>query len=150
MAFDGIVLNSIISELNSNILNSKVNKIYEPTNNDIILGLYCNGINYSLHICVHYLNCRIHLSTHSKPNPLSAPNFCMLLRKHLIGSKIISISTIGLERLVEISFECYNELNDKIIKKLYIEIMGSYSNIVLTNQNNIIIDSLKHIDSRNS
>lgn len=149
MAFDGIVLNSIVSELNSNIINGKVNKIYEPTNNDIILGLYCNGMNYSLHICTHYANCRIHLSTHAKANPLSAPNFCMLLRKHLIGSKILSINTAGLERIVEINFECYNELNDKIIKKLIIELMGSHSNVILTNQNNIIIDSLKHIDSNN-
>lgn len=145
MAFDGIVTKCIVSELNESIINSKVNKIFEPTKNDIMLGLYNSGINYCLHICINPSTCRLNLTTHSKPNPITAPNFCMLLRKHLIGARIISISSFDLDRIVEIDFECYNELNDKIIKKLYIEIMGSCSNIILTNNNNIIIDAIKHI-----
>ncbi len=145
MAFDGIVTKCIVSELNKSIINSKVNKIFEPTKNDIMLGLYNFGINYCLHICINPSTCRLHLTTHSKPNPITAPNFCMLLRKHLIGSKIISISSFDLDRIVEINFECYNELNDKIIKKLFIEIMGSCSNIILTNSNNVIIDAIRHI-----
>ncbi len=145
MAFDGIITKCIISELNKSIINSKVNKIFEPTKNDIMIGLYNSGINYCLHICINPSTCRIHLTTHSKPNPISAPNFCILLRKHLIGSKIISISSFDLDRIIEINFECYNELNDKIIKKLFVEIMGSCSNIILTNANNIIIDAIKHI-----
>lgn len=144
MAFDGIVTKCIISELNKSIINSKVNKIFEPTKNDIMLGLYNSGINYCLHICINPSTCRLNLTTHSKPNPITAPNFCMLLRKHLIGAKIISISSFDLDRIVEINFECYNELNDKIIKKLYIEIMGSCSNIILTNNNNTIIDAIRH------
>lgn len=147
MAFDGIVTKRVVSELNNSIINSKVNKIFEPTKNDILLGLYNSGLNYCLHLCIHPNTCRINLTTHTKPNPLSAPNFCMLLRKHLIGSKIISISSFDLDRIVEISFEGYNELNDKVIKKLYIEIMGSCSNIILTNNKNIIIDSIRHISS---
>lgn len=146
MAFDGIVTKAVIAELNKSIINSKVNKVFEPTKNDIMIGLYNLGINYCLHICTNPSTCRIHLTTHTKPNPISAPNFCMLLRKHLIGSKIISISSFDLDRIIKIDFEGYNELNDKVIKKLYIEIMGSCSNIILTNENNIIIDSLKHIN----
>lgn len=144
MAFDGIVTKCIVSELNKSIINSKVNKIFEPTKNDIMLGLYNSGINYCLHICINPSTCRLNLTTHSKPNPITAPNFCMLLRKHLIGARIISISSFDLDRIVEINFECYNELNDKIIKKLYIEIMGSCSNIILTNNNNTIIDAIRH------
>ncbi len=147
MAFDGIVTKCIVSELNKSIINSKVNKIFEPTKNDIMLGLYNSGLNYCLHICISPSTCRLNLTTHSKPNPITAPNFCMLLRKHLIGSKIISISSFDLDRIVEIDFECYNELNDKIIKKLYIEIMGSCSNIILTNNDNVIIDAIRHISS---
>ena len=147
MAFDGIVTKCIVSELNKSIINSKVNKIFEPTKNDIMLGLYNSGLNYCLHICISPNTCRLNLTTHSKPNPITAPNFCMLLRKHLIGSRIISISSFDLDRIVEIDFECYNELNDKIIKKLYIEIMGSCSNIILTNTNNVIIDAIRHISS---
>lgn len=145
MAFDGIVTKCVVSELNNSILNSKVNKIFEPTKNDIMLGLYNSGLNYCLHICINPSTCRLNLTTHSKPNPITAPNFCMLLRKHLIGTRIVSISSFDLDRIVEIDFECYNELNDKIIKKLYIEIMGSCSNIILTNNNNTIIDAIKHI-----
>lgn len=145
MAFDGIVTKCVVSELNNSILNSKVNKIFEPTKNDIMLGLYNSGLNYCLHICINPSTCRLNLTTHSKPNPITAPNFCMLLRKHLIGAKIVSISSFDLDRIVEIDFECYNELNDKIIKKLYIEIIGSCSNIILTNNNNTIIDAIKHI-----
>lgn len=145
MAFDGIVTKCIVSELNKSIINSKVNKIFEPTKNDIMLGLYNSGLNYCLHICINPSTCRLNLTTHSKPNPITAPNFCMLLRKHLIGARVVSISSFDLDRIVEIDFECYNELNDKIVKKLYIEIMGSCSNIILTNNNNIIIDAIKHI-----
>lgn len=147
MAFDGIVTKCIVSELNKNIIYSKVNKIFEPTKNDIMIGLYNQGTNYCLHICINPSTCRLNLTTHSKPNPFNAPNFCMLLRKHLIGSKIVSISSFDLDRIVEIDFECLNELNDKIIKKLYIEIMGSCSNIILTNNNDIIIDAIRHTSS---
>lgn len=147
MAFDGIVTKCIVSELNKSIINSKVNKIFEPTKNDIMLGLYNSGLNYCLHICISPSTCRLNLTTHSKPNPITAPNFCMLLRKHLIGARIVAISSFDLDRIVGIDFECYNELNDKIIKKLYIEIMGSCSNIILTNSDNVIIDAIRHISS---
>ena len=145
MAFDGIVTKSVVKELNKNIIGCKVNKIYEPTPNDIILDLYGNGNKYNLHICTNRNFSRINLTKYSKPNPVNAPNFCMLLRKHLNSSKIIDISGFDLERIIEITFETYNELNDKIIKKLIIEIMGQFSNVILINENGTIHDSLKHV-----
>ena len=147
MAFDGIVTKAVISELKQNLIGAKVNKVFEPTKNDIILGLYNNGINYALNLCINPESCRISLTTYSKPNPQVAPNFCMLLRKYLVGSKIIDISNMDLERTVEIKFEAYNELNDLVNRKLFIEIMSRQSNIILTNENNIIIDTLKHVES---
>ncbi len=147
MAFDGIVTKSIVSELNQFIIGGKINKIFEPNKNEIILGIYNNGKNYALNCSISVDNYRINLTTNSKPNPLNAPNFCMLLRKHLIGGKIKKITMHGLERIVIIELECYNELNDLIIKKLVIELMGKHSNIILLNNNNIIIDSLRHLDS---
>ena len=108
MAFDGIVTKSIISEL-QNIVGSKIDKIYEPDRNTIILGLYLQGKNYALNICIDAHNCRVNLTTHSKINPLIAPNFCMLLRKHLIGGRILDISMQGLERIVNIKIETINE-----------------------------------------
>lgn len=146
MAFDGIVAKSVVTELNNSIVNGKINKIYEPNKNEIILGIYANGINYALSSIISSNNYRLHLTTNSKQNPASALSFCMLLRKHLIGAKIKSINIEGLERIITLELECYNELNDLICKKLIIELMGKHSNIILTNEKNIIIDSLRHLD----
>lgn len=149
MAFDGFITKAIIAELKPALIGAKVNKVFEPTKNDIILGLYNNGLNYALLLCSNPETCRICLTTYSKPNPQVAPNFCMLLRKYLVGSRIIDISNKDLERTVEIKFEAYNELNDLVTRKLFIEIMSRQSNIILTNENNVIIDTLKHIESGN-
>lgn len=147
MAFDGIVTKSIINEFKKNIIGAKINKVFEPTKSDIILGLYCNGKNYALNICINPENCRLHLTTYSKTNPQTAPNFCMLLRKHLIGSRIVAIDSYDLERTVSFTLETYNELNDKINKKLIVEIMGHFSNVILVNENNNIIDCLRHFEA---
>lgn len=146
MAFDGIVLKKVTNELSSCLTGGKINKVFEPSNNEIVLGIYSGGKNYALLCNISSSSYRIHLTTTSKPNPLNAPNFCMLLRKHLIGYRIKSILTPGLERLVIIELEGYNELNDLQSKKLIIELMGKHSNIILLNDNDKIIDSLRHLD----
>ena len=133
MAFDGITTKAIVDEL-QNIIGSKIDKIHEPDKNTIILGLYLNGKNYALNICIDSHNCRINLTTHQKENPLVAPNFCMLLRKHLLGGKISEITMQGLERVVKISIETINEFNEIEAKTLIIELMGKHSNVILTNQ----------------
>ena len=147
MAFDGFITKSVVTELKNCIIGAKVNKVFEPTKNEIILSLYNNGKNYLLNLCANPEFCRICLTNHTKTNPQNAYNYCMLLRKYLIGGKILNISNYDLERTVEIQFECYNDLNDLVIRKLFIEIMSRQSNIILTNQNNIIIDTLKHFDN---
>ena len=149
MAFDGIVTKSIVSEL-QNIIGSKIDKIHEPDRNTIILGLYFQGKNYALNICIDAHNCRLNLTTHSKVNPLVAPNFCMLLRKHLIGGRILDISMQGLERIVNIQIETINEFNEIEVKTLIVELMGKHSNIILTKSNGMIIDAMRHISSTNS
>lgn len=146
MAFDGIVTKSVVMELGNCLINGKINKIFEPNKNEILLGLYSNSKNYALNICIDSNNYRVHLSTNSKPNPLNAPNFCMLLRKHILGYKIKNISSYDLERIIIIDLEGYNELNDLTTKKLIIELMGKHSNIVLVNDKDFIIDSLRHLD----
>lgn len=145
MAFDGIVTQAIIHELKNDLIGGKIDKIHQPDKNTILLGIYSNSIHYALNICIDAHNCRINLTTNSKENPLVAPNFCMLLRKHLIGGKISTIEMYGLERLVKINIETINEFNEIEIKSLIIELMGKHSNIILINDKNIIIDSLRHI-----
>jgi len=147
MAFDGIVTKKICYELQNCLIGGKINKVFEPNKNEIILGIYSNGKNYALNINISSNNYRIHLTTSSKPNPTVAPNFCMLLRKHLVGFKIKEIINNGLERIITIHLEGYNELNDVIEKKLIIELMGKHSNIILLNSKDIIIDSLRHLDT---
>lgn len=144
MSFDGLVTHTICGELQSSIVGGKIDKIFEPNNNEIILSIYCNGIKYALDVVVSSNNYRICLTTASKLNPIVAPNFCMVLRKHLLNTKITSIYTLSLERLVVIECEGRNKSGDYGTKKLVVELMGKHSNIILMNSDNIIIDSLKH------
>ena len=146
MPFDGFVTKKIVTELNQKLAGGKINKVFEPNKNEIILSIYNNGENYNLLLCANPDYCRINLTNYQKTNPQNAYNFCMLLRKYLVGGKIKEISTFDLERTVKITFDCYNELNDLVTRKLFIEIMSRQSNVILTNENNIIIDTLKHLE----
>lgn len=145
MAFDGIVTQAITHELKNYLIGGKIDKIHQPDKNTIVLGIYSNSVHYALNICIDAHNCRINLTTNSKPNPLVAQNFCMLLRKHLISGKISNIEMYGLERLVKIDIETINDFNEIEIKSLIIELMGKHSNIILINNKNIIIDASRHI-----
>ena len=144
MAFDGIVTKAITTEI-SQLKGARIDKVFQPNKNTITLGIYHNGINYALNICIDAQYCRINLTTHQKANPQVAPNFCMLLRKNLIGLKLRNIITFDLERLIILEFEGFDEIDDIISKKLIIELMGKHSNIILLDDSNIIIDSLRHI-----
>ena len=143
MAFDGIITKFITQEL-KNMVGYKIDKVYEPDKNTIVLGLYGKGTNLALLSCISASSCRLHLTSHPQKNPPIAPNFCMLLRKHLIGFKIKNIDTVDLERIIFIELENNENPNKPIYKKLIIELMGKHSNIILTNENNIIIDSMRH------
>lgn len=149
MAFDGIVTRAIASELQQ-LSGARIDKIYQPNKNNIILGFYLDGMNYALNICIDPVNYRIHLTTHPKKNPQVAPNFCMVLRKHLIGLHIKNIITDNLERIVTIEFEGFDDIDDIITKKLVVELMGKHCNIILLDEQNIIIDSIRHINNENS
>lgn len=146
--FDGIVTRAIVAELNKELKNAKVNKIMQPTKNEVILETYGNGKKHFLKICVSPDSCSVCFTDYLKSNPKNVYNFCMLLRKHLTGSKILEISNLDLERTIEIEFEARNELNDLIKKRLYIEIMSRQSNVILTNEDSIIIDTLKHFECK--
>lgn len=146
MAFDGIVTKAVIAELNHCLINGKINKIFEPNKNEILLGIYSGGKNYCLNVSIDSVNYRVNLTTNVKPNPQNVLNFCMVLRKHLLGGCIKKIYSNGLERIILIDIDCYNELNDLIRKTLVIELMGKHSNVILLNANSIIIDSLRHLN----
>lgn len=146
MAFDGIVTKAVVSELNTCLINGKINKIFEPNKNEILLSVYSSGKNYCLNVSIDSVNYRINLTTNSKPNPQNVLNFCMVLRKHLTGGTIKRIYSNGLERIVFIDIDVYNELNDLITKTLVVELMGKHSNIILLNSEHTVIDSLRHLN----
>ena len=130
MAFDGIVTKAISSEL-KHLSGARINKIFEPNKNNIIIGMYLNGTNFALNISIDSGNYRINLTTHPKPNPKVAPNFCMVLRKHLIGLHLKNVITNDLERIVTLEFEGFDDVDDIITKKLVIELMGKHCNVIL-------------------
>ena len=144
MAYDGLVNYSIVKELTNKILNGKIDKIFEPNFEEVILGIYSNGVKYALNLVISSNYYRANLTTKSKQNPIEAPNFCMTLRKYLLGTHITNICTNGLERIIFIEFEGFNKTKDFSKKILIIELMGKHSNIILVNNENIIIDALKH------
>lgn len=147
MAFDGIITSAVISELNSLIIDSRVEKIYLPNKNEIILSLRKNRENLKLLFSIDASNARFHITNTSKENPVKPPQFCMVLRKHLQGAKLLKIAQYGLDRVIEFVFENIDELGDISRKSLYIELMGKYSNIILVNNTKKIIDSMRHVDS---
>lgn len=147
MAFDGITLHNIVEEM-QNVIGAKVNRIYEPTSNNVVISIF-NGNTFAINIDTTATNYRIHFTNHTKPNPMVAPNFCMILRKYIGNGKISNIYMKGLERICYIEFTCFNEMNDEVKRTLIVELMGKYSNIVLVNENNTILDALKKFDSEN-
>ena len=149
MPFDGIVTKTVVSELNL-LSGARIDKIFEPNSNTVILGFYLDGYNYALNICCNPQNYRINLTTNIRKNPKVAPNFCMVLRKHLIGMRIKNIFTNSLERIVTIEFEGFDDIDDIISKKLVIELMGKHCNIILLDEQNVIIDCLRHINNENA
>lgn len=146
MAFDGITTRIVVSELNKYILNSRVEKIYVPTRNEIWISFHTvTRTSVKLLISVDANNCRFHLSNESRANPEKAPQFCMILRKYLSGAKLLSVSQIGLDRIVKFSFETIDDFGDIVQKDLIVELMGKYSNIILLDKDKII-DSIRHVD----
>ena len=144
MAYDGLVNYSVVHEIRDVLINGKIDKIYEPNFDEIILGIYSNGTKFALNINTNSMYYRANLTTNAKQNPNQAPNFCMTLRKYLQNTHITNIYTNNLERIIFIELEGYNKSKDFSTKKLIVELMGKYSNIILTDKDDIIIDSLKH------
>ena len=144
MAYDGLVNYSVANELKTKIINGKIDKIYEPNFEEIILGIYYNGAKYALNLTTNAKYYRANLTTNTKTNPTFAPNFCMTLRKYLLGTHITNIYTKNLERIIFIELEGFNKSKDFSTKKLIVELMGKHSNIILVDNEDVIIDALKH------
>ncbi|GAA0861061.1 Rqc2 family fibronectin-binding protein [Paraclostridium tenue] len=146
MAFDGLVVHAISDELSSKLVGGKIDKVYQPENDEIVLHIRNNKENFKLVLSASASNPRVYLSTnYKKENPINAPMFCMLLRKYIQSGNIVSVSQVGFERIIKITVESLDELKAKTTKDIIIEIMGRHSNIILTHEENKIVDSIKRI-----
>ena len=145
MAFDGITIANIVKELNDTIVGGKINKIAQPEADELLLTIKNNRTQYRLLISASASLPLIYFTEKNKPSPLTAPNFCMLLRKHIGSGKITAVIQPGLERVIELKIEHLNELGDLCHKTLVVEIMGKHSNIIFLNEERMILDSIKHV-----
>ncbi|MDE6845985.1 MAG: NFACT family protein [Lachnospiraceae bacterium] len=145
MAFDGITIANITAELNSTLLGGRIYKIAQPESDELLLTIKNNSSQYRLLLSADASLPLIYLTETNKPSPMTAPGFCMLLRKHLQNARITGITQPGLERIIHLELEHLNELGDVCRKKLIVEIMGKHSNIIFCDDQNKIIDSIKHI-----
>lgn len=150
MALDGIVISNIKKELNSTITGGRLYKIAQPENDELLLTIKTPGGQHRLAISANASLPLIYLTTENKPSPLTAPNFCMLLRKHLNNGRIIAVTQPGLERILDFEIEHLNEMGDLCRKHLIAEFMGKHSNLIFCDDNHIIIDSIKHVSSQMS
>ena len=145
MALDGIFLSKVKNELREKAVGLRVDKVNQPTRDEVILNLRGKGCNYKLLLCVRADSPRLHFTSHNIDNPPVPPMFCMLLRKHLSGAMIKDVRQHETDRIIFIDFDATNEIGDRVELTIVMEIMGKYSNMILISGEKII-DSMKRVD----
>lgn len=145
MALDGITLSMLKNELAENLVGARVDKIHQPSKEELIMSLRYNGGSKKLLVSASASAPRVHFTEAPVDNPKAPPMFCMLMRKYISGAKLIGIEQFGLERILHFSFSTYNELGDPVVLKLAVETMGRHSNIILIGSDGKIIDSIKRV-----
>lgn len=146
MAYDGLVTWTMVRELQDTILLGKIEKVYQPEADELIFHIHSKRGNFKLYASCNSAHARVHYISNNPVNPPAPLSFCMLLRKHLQGARIIDIAQKDSERIIEISVETMNELGFSVSKKIIFEIMGKHSNIILTDINSgKIIDAIKRV-----
>ena len=150
MSYDGLVTKAITFEIKKLLLGGKIQKISQPSKNDIVLNIYSVGKSYKLLLSANNNEARVHITEKKYENPISPPNFCMVLRKYLNQSKIVDIEQYKMDRVIIFHISSVDEMGFDISNKLMVEIMGKYSNIILTDENYKIIDSIKRVNFKMS
>lgn len=148
MAFDGITVACMAHELNKNLAGGRISKIAQPETDELLLTVKSQAGNFRLLLSASASLPLVYLTASNKPSPLTAPNFCMLLRKHISGGRIISVTQPSLERVLRFEIEHLDEMGDLCRKYLVVEIMGKYSNIIFCSDQDQIIDSIKHVSAQ--
>ncbi len=150
MALDGITASAIVSELKTALLGGRIDKVHQPAADEIRFTVRGLGGVKKVLVSANSSHPRIHLTESTRENPMTAPLFCMVLRKHIAGGKIVDICQPNFERIVILRIESTNELGDLTTKNLILEIMGKHSNLILTDENGKILDSIKRVTHEKS
>ncbi len=148
MALDGIVMANLTAEMKDRLEGGKISKIAQPEKDELLFTVKNQKNTWKLLISASASLPLVYFTENNKQSPLTAPNFCMLLRKHIGNGRIMRISQPGLERILCMEIEHLDELGDRRTKKLMIEIMGKHSNIIFCNEDDMILDSIKHISAQ--
>lgn len=147
MAFDGFFVSALAEELNKTLSGGRISKIAQPERDALLLTAKNNSTQYRLLLSASASLPLAYLTDDNRPSPVTAPNFCMLLRKHLGSAKILSITQPGLERILQIHLEHLNDLGDICHSTLILELMGKHSNLIFCDGEGKILDSIKHISA---
>lgn len=150
MAFDGIVVAGLAAELREALLGGRIAKIAQPETDELLFTIKMPNGQRRLCISASASLPLIYLTETNKPSPMTAPGFCMLLRKHIANGRIVDISQPGLERILRFTVEHLNEMGDLCRKDLIVELMGKHSNIIFCAEGGTIIDSIKHVSAQMS
>lgn len=148
MPLDGVAANFLYDELSEALIGKRLERIYQPAKHDLQLYFRSRDRDQRrLFISVNPTSPHLHLLTEQRENPLHAPNFCMMLRKYLLGAVLENILHSDSERVFEFVFLARDELGDQVVKSLIVEVIGRYSNVILINSERIIHDCMVHVDS---
>lgn len=147
MAFDGVTVSALVAEFNQKLSQGRINKIAQTESDELLLTIKVNKSQYRLLISANASLPLIYITDTNKPSPMTAPNFCMLLRKHINNGRLITITQPGLERIIDFEIQHLDELGDIKTKHLIVELMGKHSNIIFMDDKRNIIDSIKHVTS---
>lgn len=150
MALDAVAVRALTIELEQKLVGGRIDKALQPERDEVQLLIRNNYENYRLLISASALHARVHLSAQAKPNPQKAPIFCMLLRKHIVGGRILDIRQANFDRIMEMDITSFDELGEPTYLTLRMETMGRHSNIILTGSDGRIIDSIKRINEDRS
>jgi predicted ribosome quality control (RQC) complex YloA/Tae2 family protein len=146
MSYEGIVLRAVAHELNERLAGARVDRIYQPNRHEVALGVRIRGQSEKLLFSTLAQEARVHLTTSKTPNPASPPLFCMVLRKHLEGGRILSVAQEGFDRILVLTVQSLNEVGDSVQRRLIAEIMGKHSNLILTDPaEGKIIDAIHRV-----
>ena len=147
MALDGFVISNLVHELNEKLINGRISKIAQPESDELLFTIKSSQGQFRLAMSASASLPFVYLTEQNKPSPLTAPNFCMVLRKHIANGRITRIYQPQMERIIHFEVEHLDEMGDLCTKTLIVELMGKHSNIIFCNQSGMIIDSIKRVSA---